>query len=201
VGQLTARQQDVLVYIQTYQQEHGKAPLLREIAKGLGLGSYRSLTKYVRVLKERGFLEKSRGWRAWQAVREAVSLPFLGTIRAGVPQVEEIGEAAQVRVPKAALTGVRRPDRCYILRVSGDSMSPAFESGELVLVDQDRLPRDGDVVVALVDESENTLKTLRRSTAGEWILWAENAAYPPIVAKDMRRLQVQGVVVRKLSLG
>ncbi len=197
---LTQRQQDVLTCIRQYRERYGRAPLLREIAKALGLESYRSLAKYVQALRERGFLHQERGWRNLRTVDDMVTLPLLGTIRAGRPQMEA-EDASFLRVPHHLVKDLRRPDSGYVLRVSGNSMTPLFEPGDLVLVDRTRPPKDGDVVIALVDDTDNTLKTLRRSSSGEWVLVAENKTYAPLVASSMRSLHIQGVVLRKLTIG
>lgn len=196
---LTSRQQDVLGCIRQHHEQYGRPPLLREIAKALGIASYRSLAKYIQVLRERGLLHQERGWRNLRTVDEMITLPLLGTIRAGLPQTEE-GDALSVRIPHHLVKDLRRAKDGYILRVSGDSMAPLFEPGDLVLVDRLRAPKDGDVVVALVDETDNTLKTLRRSASGTWVLTPENKQYPPLVASSLRSLRIQGVVVKKLAL-
>ena len=123
-------------------------------------------------------------------------LPALGYIPAGVPQ-EAIGEQADqfIVVPTDEY-----PEAEFALKVQGDSMVDAdLHHGDWVLMTNQREPRDGSVVAALIDHGTTTLKTYGHDEAGQPFLRSENRAYPAqIIPRD--EMKVQGVMVGKLRL-
>lgn len=120
-------------------------------------------------------------------VNEAVAIPLQGKIAAGTPIEALRQEHETIDVPMSML-GM---NACYALTIEGDSMIKAgIMDGDIVIIEKCESARDGDIVVALVDEEEVTLKRLRREI-GSVVLMPENDAYQPI-RLDPNRVRIQG---------
>lgn len=190
--QLTRRQQDVLAYLRDC-AVLGYAPTLGEICDGLGLRSRGSLHKHVQALIDAGLVEPPSGTkRGVQLTRQGHAppgLPLLGRIAAGQP-IEAVEDARPLPIPPELHGG--KAD--YVLEVRGDSMRDAgILDGDRVLVQHRDHARNGDMVVALIDGNEATLKTIRQSADAVTLLPA-NPAYPP-QHYHPDRVRIQGVVV------
>lgn len=194
---LTEKQEAVLKFIEEYQLAYGKSPTLKEMREHFGVSSDNSILKHLKALKEKGFIEKDdtpRGIGLLNAVKEkleavvSIKLPLLGSIPAGGPVLTEEYIDSWMDVGEDI---AKDTNNHFILRVTGNSMIDAgiFE-GDLVVVDMKKTPRDGDVVVALVD-SGNTLKRLIKKD-GKTYLKAENKDYNDIYPEN--ELSIQGVV-------
>lgn len=127
---------------------------------------------------------------AKQIELSAAEVPVMGRIAAGVP-IAAISEVSHnVAVPKTMLTGGEH----YALEVKGDSMIEAgINEGDLVIIKETQTADDGDIIVALVEDEEATLKTLRRNGRSV-ILEAANPAYEPRIFND-DQVKVQGILV------
>lgn len=192
---LTTRQRELLELLRRHAAAH-HAPSLREICAELGLASAGSLHRHVQALVEAGLVEPpegSRGIRLTEAARaEAGTLPLLGRIAAGRP-IEAIGDGRRLEVPPL----LRTDGDCYVLEVRGDSMiDEGILDGDYVVVEHREHARNGELVVALIDEAEATLKRLEQQP-GEVILHAANPAYPPL-RYTSRQVRIQGVVVGQM---
>ena len=157
---LTRRQADVLAWLEDHLRRGGRPPKLDEICRGLRLRSRGSLHKHVNALIEAGFVEPMRGRRRGVRLREdsvGGSVPLAGTIAAGRPiEAVEIPESFEV----PALLRSERP--CFALRVRGESMiGDGILDGDIVIVERREQAGDGEIVVAVVDGAEATLKRLR----------------------------------------
>lgn len=120
-------------------------------------------------------------------VNEVVAIPLQGKIAAGTPIEALRQEHDTIDVPMSML-GM---NACYALTIEGDSMVKAgIMDGDIVIIEKCDRANDGDIVVALVDEEEVTLKRLRREI-GSIVLMPENDAYQPI-RLDPRRVRIQG---------
>ena len=195
---LTEKQEAVLNFIEKYQMEYGKSPTIKEMRENFGVSSDNSILKHLKALQEKGFLEKDdtpRGIKLLSSVREklegvidSVKLPILGAIPAGGPVITEEYTQGWMTVGNDLAKDSKSH---FILNVTGNSMIDAgiFE-GDLVVVDMKKNPRDGDIVVALVDGS-NTLKRLV-SQKGKIYLKAENKDYNDIY--PLEELEIQGVI-------
>ena len=195
---LTEKQEAVLDFIEKYQMEYGKSPTIKEMRENFGVSSDNSILKHLKALQEKGFLEKDdtpRGIKLLSSVREklegvidSVKLPILGAIPAGGPVITEEYTQGWMTVGNDLAKDSKSH---FILNVTGNSMIDAgiFE-GDLVVVDMKKNPRDGDIVVALVDGS-NTLKRLV-SQKGKVYLKAENKDYNDIY--PLEELEIQGVI-------
>lgn len=196
---LTEKQEAVLKFIEEYQMEYGKSPTLREMREYFGVSSDNSILKHLKALEEKGFLnkdDKPRGIGLLNSVKEklnkaasSITLPILGTIPAGGPVFSEQYVDKWMNVGEDI---AKNTEDYFILRVRGNSMIDAgiFE-GDLAIVNRNLSPKDGDIVIALVD-NESTLKRLFRRD-GQLYLKAENKDYADIYPKS--ELEIQGVVI------
>ncbi|PIY63264.1 repressor LexA [Candidatus Uhrbacteria bacterium CG_4_10_14_0_8_um_filter_58_22] len=191
---LTKKQHQILEYVTGYIRENGYAPAYREIGEALGLSSTATVHEHIRNLKEKGCLSSCDGEaRALEVdsvlfrAAMAVTLPLLGLIAAGEP-IEAVEGTETTDVPA---TLVRKPDDTFVLRVRGESMKDdGILSGDLVVVEKNPTPCDGDTVVALLENEYATLKRFYREK-GRVRLQPANSSMEPIYVKD---LAVQGVV-------
>ncbi len=200
---LTARQKEILDFIQTFRRDEGVAPTHREICERFGFSSYGTAYKHLKLLSEKGFLKRDRHQRrgmellagdegqegAFEPTGGRV-LPFLGRIAAGRP-IEAVSGDETLTVPPALL-GARIDDH-YVLLVTGESMiGEGIHDGDWVVVERRDSAQAGEMVVALVGD-EVTLK--RYYPEGPVVrLQPSNPAMEPIrvAASDLR---VQGIVV------
>ncbi len=194
---LTRRQKAILDFIEVFRDREGVSPTHREIRDHFGYRSYGTVYKHLRLLREKGLLQRNRYQRrGMMPVRDTdatpglSSLPFLGTIAAGQP-IEALSGDEVLPVPHHLLGGPS--ERHYVLRVVGRSMiDEGIHDGDFVVVRQTPVAEAGEMVVALID-GEATLKRFYPEGA-EVRLQPANAAMSPIrVAAD--RLEIQGIVV------
>jgi repressor LexA len=121
---------------------------------------------------------------------EAVELPLLGRVAAGTP-IEAVSGAETIFVPQDM---VGRRDT-YVLQVKGDSMiDEQIRDGDYVIVESRKSARDGEMVIALLEDDRVTLKKLYRETGGRVRLQPANTRLKPIYV-DGHALKVQGVVI------
>jgi len=194
---LTERQEQILDFIRSYHQAEGVPPSTREIRRHLGVASQSTVMGHLQALSRKGQLQKlaDRKWglRAREVQAHLFELPVYGSIPAGLPAMQEQTPDETVAVdPK--VFGLRRPRRhqLWALRVRGDSMVDAhILDGDLAVLER-REPRPGDIIAALVDGTDSTLKRLVH-VRGKPVLRAENKRYGDIVPEQ--RLESQGVLV------
>ncbi len=193
---LSPRQQQAYRFIQKYTLRHGHAPLLSEIAAGLGIRSKGVVHRYLQALAREGLIElqpgRHRGIQLLTTDLSELRLPLLGRIAAGLP-IEAIPDLDEINLADF-FTG---PDR-FVLRVDGDSMIEAgILSGDMVIVEKRDWAKDHEIVVALIDNEEATLKRLRNNHDGSVTLIPANSAMPPMVY-SAERVRIQGVVVGQM---
>jgi repressor LexA len=193
---LTERQDQILDFVKTHQRTHGVPPSTRQIGRQLE-ASQATVMGHLRALAKKSQLEKLAdgkwGLKAAGVQTHLFEAPIYGSIPAGLPAMQEQAPDETITVDPS-LFGVRRarPDHFWFLRVRGDSMIDAhILDGDLVALER-REPRPGDIIAALVDDTETTLKRLVRE-GGRLILRAANASYADII--PTRGLESQGVVV------
>lgn len=218
---LTAKQQELLIFIQNRLEEGGVSPSFDEMKDALDLKSKSGIHRLISALEERGFIRRlANRARALEvlklpegvvrkpkipvppvlatipkgvpsktlpiAANDVIEIPLHGRIAAGVP-IEAMEGQAMLSVP-AALLGAGDH---YALEVSGDSMMEAgILDGDYALIQRTEVAREGQIVVALIEESEATLKYFRRQ--GDQVrLDPANAAYEPQIY-DPRQVRIQG---------
>jgi repressor LexA len=193
---LTRRQQEIYDFLVDNEEYFPHPPTLAELCEAMNLSSRGSMHKQVQALIEAGLVEPMNGQR--RGIRlahpdtddsesgQAAGLPFLGKIAAGRP-LEAVTDDQRMQIP-GWITGER--DNCYVLTVTGDSMiEEGILDGDLVVIQQTSTARNGDIVVALVDESEATLKRIEQKP-GEVILHPANSSMQSMhYAPDQVRIQ------------
>ncbi len=194
---LTEKQEAVLEYIGNYQVEHGSSPTIKEMREYFGVSSDNSILKHVKALEEKGYIQKDdtpRGIKLLNSVKERLQnaefkLPLLGMIPAGGPVLTEEYIEDWVNVGEDV---IYKSKDSYLLRVTGDSMVDAgiFE-GDILVVCGALEPREGDIVVGLVD-NQNTVKRYMKDDKGRVYLKPENPNYDNIYAEG--ELCIQGIV-------
>ncbi len=190
---LTPRQLQTLNFIRHFIATHQHAPSLTEIAHGIGIRSKGVAHRYVQALADAGHLilhpGRQRGLELVEEERaDMLSMPLMGCIAAGQP-IEAI--PGQDVLNLGELLGADR----YALRVKGDSMIDAgIQDGDTVIIEQRGHADDGEIVVALIDGEEATLKRLKTRQDGCVELIAENPEMPPLIYAA-ERIAVQGVLV------
>lgn len=189
---LTDSQRKALQFIRHYVASHGYAPKLQEIAEGIGISSRGVAHRYVQALIDGGYIEASsgrhRGIRLLDDETET-RLPLLGKIAAGLP-IEAIEGQDEINLADFFMG----PGR-FALKVQGDSMIEAgILDGDIAIIRQQNQAHNGDIVVALIDNLDATLKTFKRLANGQIQLIPANAQLSTM-AYDPRRVQIQGILV------
>ena len=202
---LTRRQKELYDFISEFVDKHGYSPSFEEIAEGLGLSSLATVHKHVTNLEQKGLLRrdynrsrsidllKPRGrmkesLAVAAAAAAGASLPLMGRIAAGRPL------EAMENPESISLADFTRSKDVYVLQVTGESMQDEhIVDGDYVLVEKTNVARDGEIVVALVNGSDATLK--RIYVEGNKIrLQPSNTAMQPIIV-PAAVVQVQGRVI------
>ena len=194
---LTRRQQEIYEYLQEHLQEFPHPPTLDELCAALGMSSKGSLHKQIQALIEAGLVEpmnnKRRGVRLTHSQEITDSeLPMLGYIAAGRP-IEAINHQESIQVPDALRTN--KP--CYVLSVKGDSMiEEGILDGDFIVIEQRSTARNGEIVVALVDGSEATLKRIEQKPGTVTLHPANSSMSPMTFSPD--QVEIQGILVGQM---
>ena len=185
---LTNLEIKILTFIGEYLRKHaGRSPTLSEIGKGCGIKSVGTIHRYVASIEEKGFLEKSRsGWRTRQPPNE---LPFKGIIAAGQP-IEAIEQNETINLPSLLI----QPD-CFVLQIKGDSMiNSGILNGDLVVIKSANTANNGEIVVALVDNENASLKEFQKIDAGKNIKLIPHNDEMAAQIYEAHRVQIQGIL-------
>jgi len=198
---ITKRQRQVYDFIADFVQRNQFTPSFQEIGDGLGLSSLATVHKHITNLEKKGLLNRdynrSRSidllppkgrMKQAMAVNTGMVLPLMGRIAAGQP-IEAVERPETI-----SLADFVRSKEVFVLEVSGDSMQDeAILSGDYVLVEKTKIAHNGDIVVALVEGTDATLKRFYRE--GDKIrLQPSNAKMKPIMV-HARDLDIQGRVI------
>ena len=197
-GKITPKQQEILDYIKDEILKKGYPPTVREICETVHLKSTSSVHSHLETLEKNGFIRrdptKPRAIEvcddSFQMVRtEMVSLPIIGNVAAGQPIFAEENITDYFPVP----ADVVPKGESFILNVRGDSMINAgILNGDRVFVNVCNTARNGEIVVALIDDSA-TVKTFYKEN-GHIRLQPENSSMSPIIVNDVKILgKVKGV--------
>ena len=205
---LTQKQKDLLALLDTRIKAVGVPPSYDEMKDALGLASKSGIHRLITALEERGFIRrlpnKARAIEVLkvpsdleisapevpQAANDSIAIPMVGKIAAGVP-IEAIQQDGNVfKIPQGM---IGRGDH-FALEVEGESMINAgILDGDVVIIKKANTARNNEIVVALVDREEATLKRLNKTSHGIELI-AENPDYPTrTFGPD--RVEVQGVLV------
>ncbi len=189
---LTKRQDEILTYVKEYIVSHGYPPTVREIGKDLGVSSPATIHTHLNKLVEKGFIKKDGAKnRAIELLVEnefnkkdedVIEVPLLGKITAGSPI-----EAIEMPDEYFSLPAYLVPNNkdVFTLRVSGTSMINAgILDDDIVIVQRQNVARNGEIIVAMTDENEVTLKTYYKED-GYFRLQPENDTMDPIILDNV----------------
>lgn len=189
VKPLTARQRQVLNFLNCFVREKGYSPSLKEIARELKTSNLSTAQYFVEQLKEKGYLKKNEGkTRGITPLANLHTIPLLGYIAAGKP-IEPIEDSEPIEVP----TNIRlsQNQSYYALKVKGNSMiDMGVLDNDIVLVRHQMSADIGDVVVGITEKGA-TLKVLGKRK-GRVVLEPKNPRYDTIIP---RQLEVRGVFI------
>lgn len=198
---LTKKQKRTLDFVSSFIEQRGYSPSYREIANGLKLNSVATVAQHIESLVTKGLLTKgNNSARSLMPVTEmeteilsdqATKLPILGLIAAGTPIETMTGHPETLAVPPF-MVGKRNS---YVLQVKGQSMiDDGILDGDYVVIQEKDTASNGDVVVALVNDSEATLKRYYKEV-GRVRLQPANATMEPIYITPDMDLKIQGTVI------
>lgn len=190
--ELTKKQKQILDFIKTYMVSHGYPPTIREIGTAVGSSSPATIHAHLANLEEKGYIKKQNSKnRALELLVEnefepknesVVDVPLLGKITAGSP-IEAIENPNEFFTLPAFL--VPKSKEVFTLNVSGCSMINAgILDGDIVIVEKRNTARNGEIVVAMTDENEVTLKTFYKEN-GYFRLQPENDTMEPIILNNV----------------
>lgn len=197
------REEEILNFIHEQIAKAGYPPSIREICAAVGLNSPSTVHTYIKKLESKGLLEKdgsktrairvvdsSENTQVWEEMpSEVLNVPVIGNVAAGMPILAEENVLDTFPMPMV----FAKNKNVYMLKVKGESMINAgIMDGDYVIVTQEETARNGDMVVALVDDSA-TVKTFYRED-GHFRLQPENDDMEPIIVDELQILgKVSGV--------
>lgn len=188
---LTDTERKTFQFINQFIKTHGYAPKFPEIAKGIGIKSTGVVHRYIKALIDKGLIDytphRHRGIRLLEEAN-TTSIPLLGKIAAGKP-IEAIPDQQAID-----LVGIFSGKNLYALKVQGDSMiDEGILDGDTVICSPSDSANDGDIVVALIDQQEVTLKKVKLNKNNHTVtLVPANTTLTPITY-SAERITIQGV--------
>lgn len=194
---LTKRQREILTYLSDYSDANGYAPSFEEIADQFEYSSLATVHEHLTNLERKGYIKRSynesRGIEIppSDVYARAVHLPLMGTVAAGMP-IEAIQVPETFAVPDDL---VRKGGNHFVLRVRGNSMvDEQIRDGDYVIVNEKPTADNGEMVIALIDDSSATFKKFYREKDGRIRLQPANETLQPIYVHE-NDVTIQGVVV------
>ena len=186
---LTRKQRELLDCVSKLLEERGHYPTLKEIAECMGIKSVSTVHEHIKKLNEKGIDVFSASARC-EPETKTVSIPLFGYVTAGEPvtvyQFEE-----NVEVPASIVT---TPMKTYALKVRGDSMiDEHICDGDIVIVEKRETAYNGDIVIALIDGHETTVKKFRKRGRKVDLIPANREMETMVFDED--RVKIQGVVI------
>ena len=195
-GKISPKQQEILEYIKSQILERGFPPAVRDICEAVHLKSTSSVHSHLETLEKNGYIRRDPTKpRAIEILdesfnftrREMVNVPMVGRVAAGEPLLAEQNVENYFPIPMEFMPN----NQTFMLRVKGDSMiNIGIFDGDLVLVEQRQTARNGEVIVALVDDGATVKRFFKEE--GVFRLQPENDALDPIIVKEV---QILGKVI------
>jgi len=194
--QITKRQKETLDFIKAYRKKNGYAPSLEEIKRHLKLSSVSTAHHHVKALETLGYLKKDenqpRGISV-NAAEQMVQIPLMGLIAAGAP-IAALEAHEIIAIPRNRLP--RETKNIYALKVVGQSMiDENINDGDIIIVKHQATANNGEKVVALLDQSDVTLKTFFAERGQIRLQPANKKMEPIIVRHGSTGFAIQGVVL------
>ncbi len=203
--ELSLRQEQILNFIKKYIAEHGYPPAIREVCAGVGLSSPATAFAHIKNLERMGYLRQtSNKFRTIELLVEneyeekddsVVRVPLLGKITAGSPitaieQPDEYFDLPAALIPKSG--------EVFTLHVSGESMiNKGIYDNDYVIVKRQKTANNGDIIVAMTDENEVTLKTFYKEK-DHIRLQPENDTMEPLIFDNITILGIAIGLYRKI---
>tara|TARA_B100001123_G_C15287340_1_gene1016108 strand:+ start:389 stop:997 length:609 start_codon:yes stop_codon:yes gene_type:complete len=194
---LTKRQREMLDFIEGFVRFRGYSPSFEEIAQSFGYRSLATVHEHLSNLQAKGYIRKNYNEsRSIELVDgelrvAAVELPLHGNVAAGMP-IEAIEDNESIAVPEDMISGSLNEH--YVLRVRGSSMiEEQIRDGDYVIVQSRNTAHNGEMVIALVDGENATMKKFYREE-NEIRLQPANSTLTPMYF-DPSRIMIQGVVI------
>lgn len=199
-GVLYKKERQVLEFLAQFQSKHGYSPTLVEIAKATGHRSVSTIHVIIRSLVDKGYVQKVDGnarvlkikdeniLNTFLGVEPSIELPLMGYIAAGKPLEPHTDPNATFQISASLISGAKT---AYVLQVKGESMiEDGILDGDFVVIERTTVAKNGEIVVALVDDNMATLKKFYLQN-GVVVLRPANSQMQPIYPKSIR---VQGRV-------
>ena len=205
---LTKRQKEVLDFLVSFLNKHGYSPSFEEMAKSLKLTSLATVHKHITTLEKKGFIR--RGYNQSRSIevtqlpkpvreqviaRQTMELPLAGRI------ADHPGDALEHPTEERetiSLGDFAHARNCFVLQVKGNSMiEDHILDGDFIVVEQTQVANPGEIVVALVRDSEATLKRFYREAGGKIRLQPANSELQPLVVPG-QDVKIQGRVISVL---
>ena len=187
---MTDKQSKVLDFIKKYMSEHGYPPAVREICAGLGLSSPATVHTHLKELERKGFIKKQNSKfrtielcvdNEYDTQEEVINVPLLGKVACGDP-IEAIENPEETFSLPASL--IPQNKTVFTLQCNGDSMiNIGIHDKDIVIVQQQQTCNNGDIVVAMTDDKEVTLKRFFKE-ADHIRLQPENDMLEPIILNN-----------------
>lgn len=195
-GRITAKQQEILEYIKETILKKGYPPAVREICEAVKLKSTSSVHSHLETLEKNGYIRRDPTKpRTIEIIdecfnltrREVVNVPLIGSVAAGQPLLAEENIENYFPIPVEMLPNAQT----FMLRVKGESMINAgIYDGDQIIVEEQDTARNGEIVVALVEDSATVKRFYKED--GHYRLQPENEALEPIIVDEV---QIVGKVV------
>lgn len=203
---LPKKKQQILDYLKSYVRDRGYAPTLSELAKKFRVSSLATIHEHMMFLEKHGFIKRTgniqsreleivdahdRNVEPTYLAASMHSLPLVGLITAGAPIEAVENREAEIAVPAE----ITRGRQCYILKVRGDSMVESLISdGDLVIVEKTEYAKNGDMVVAVLDDGTATLKKFYKEKNYVRLQPANKKYQPLMVENVIIRGRVVGII-------
>lgn len=193
----TLLEKRILNFIHAFIIKHGHSPTLVEIGNAVEINSKGTIHRYVQNLRNKGMLAApERGWRGIRLADDALSnsttLPLVGRIAAGQP-IEAVQNQEEINLSEMFVGKDR-----YALQIKGDSMIDiGILDGDIVVIEPRSTAEFGDIIVALIDDEDATLKRFKKLKNGRIELSPENEDLQPMIY-DASRVKIQGLLVGQL---
>ncbi len=198
------RQRQILDFLADYIAKHGNAPTLAEIARKLGVRSLATVHEHLQTLERKGLIKRSGGLtrtidlidRGIGKVVKGIELPILGFIAAGSP----IEPYTDPNATFAVSQGMVPPNKkSYVLQVKGESMiDDGILDGDFVVIEETNQARNGDIVVAMIENGVVTLKRFFKES-DRVRLEPANSTMQPIYAKNVTIQGKLSAVIRRYN--
>jgi repressor LexA len=194
---LTSQEQKTLQFIRNYLAQHGYAPKFKEIGVAIGVISQGTIHRYVQSLEDKGYIDRVKGNSRGMSLVELPlvsppTIPLVGKIAAGLP-IEAIEDRQELNLAEMFMG-----PELYALRVTGDSMiDVGILDEDYVIIKKQPVANDGDIVVAMIDKCEATLKRFKRKSESLVALIPANAEMEPMIYAA-ERVSIHGVLVGQL---